>query len=248
MKILVPIKRVVDYNIKVRVKSDLSDVDIANVKMSINPFDEIAVEEAVKLKEQNIASEVIALTIGSAKCEDVLRTALAMGADRAILVQTDITTTPLPVAKTIKKIAQQENINLVIMGKQAIDDDCNQTGQMLAALLNWPCATFASKIDIANNIATVSREVDSGIEIISTKLPAIITTDLRLNKPRYVTVPNIMKARSKPLDKKQASDYEIDFAPTIKILKVEEPSKRKGGQKLSSVEELVTKLKEVGAL
>ncbi len=248
MKILVPIKRVVDYNVKVQVKADNSNVDIANVKMSMNPFDEIAVEEAIQLKEKNIASEVVVVTIGIDKCEEVLRTALAMGADRSILITTDEETQSLGVAKVLKEVVEQEKPDMVIMGKQAIDDDCNQTGQMLSALLGWPQATFASNISIDGNKAKIGREVDEGIETIEVNLPAIITTDLRLNEPRYVALPNIMKARSKPLDKKTVADYGVDFTPRIKTLKVEEPTKRSGGEIVETTQELVNKLKEKGVL
>jgi electron transfer flavoprotein beta subunit len=248
MKVLVPIKRVVDYNVKVRVKADQSGVDIANVKMSMNPFDEIAVEEAVRLKEKNVISEIVVVSIGVAKCEEVIRTAMAMGADRGILVQSEEDIQPLGIAKLLKAIIATENPNFVLMGKQAIDDDSNQTGQMLSALLGWSQATFASHIELANGGAKVSREVDTGIETIEVKLPAVITTDLRLNEPRYVALPNIMKARSKPLDKKTVSDYGTDVTSRIKMLKFEDPPKRSGGKKLASVEELVTTLKEKGVL
>jgi len=248
MKILVPVKRVVDYNVKVRVKSDNSAVETANVKMSMNPFDEIAAEEAIRLKEAGKADEVIAVSIGNAKCEDVIRTAIAMGADRGILVKTDVETQPLGVAKILKAIVEQEGIGLVIMGKQAIDDDYNQTGQMLAALLNRPQATFASKITINGDSAEVSREVDAGSETIKVNLPAVITADLRLNEPRYPALPNIMKARSKPMDTKTPEDYGVDITPRIKTLKVEEPSKRKAGIKVESTEELVEKLKAAGVI
>lgn len=248
MKILVPIKRVVDYNVKVRVKSDGSAVDVANVKMSVNPFDEIAVEEAIRMKEAGKATEIIVVSIGVDKCQDVLRTAMAMGADRGILIQTDIETQPLGVAKLLKAVIEKESPNLVIMGKQAIDDDSNQTGQMLSALLNWPQATFASKITINADSAEVMREVDAGMETIKIKLPAVITADLRLNEPRYAALPNIMKARSKPLDIKKPEDYWVDITPRLKTLKVEEPPKRKGGVKVADVPELIAKLKEKGVL
>lgn len=248
MKIIVPIKRVVDYNVKVRVKSDNSGVDIDNVKMSMNPFDEIAVEEAVRLKESGIASEVIVVSIGTAKSEDVIRTAIAMGADKAILVNTDLETQALGVAKILKEIANKEQPKLILMGKQAIDDDCNQTGQMLSALLDWPQATFASKITVNGEKLHVEREVDSGAEVIEVSLPAIVTTDLRLNEPRYPTLPNIMKARSKPIDKKTPEDYGVDLTPKIKTIKVEEPPKRKAGIKVESVQELVEKLQSDGVL
>jgi len=248
MKILVPVKRVVDYNVKVRVKSDNSAVETANVKMSMNPFDEIAAEEAIRLKEAGKADEVIAVSIGNAKCEDVIRTAIAIGADRGILVKTDVETQPLGVAKILKAIVEQEGIGLVIMGKQAIDDDYNQTGQMLAALLNRPQATFASKITINGDWVEVSREVDAGSETIKVNLPAVITADLRLNEPRYPALPNIMKARSKPMDTKTPEDYGVDITPRIKTLKVEEPSKRKAGINVESTEELVEKLKAAGVI
>lgn len=248
MKILVPIKRVVDYNVKVRVKSDGTAVETANVKMSINPFDEIAAEEAIKLKEAGIASEVIVVSIGDAKCEEVIRSAMAMGVDRGILVKTELETQPLGVAKILKAIVESEGIKLVLMGKQAIDDDYNQTGQMLAALLGWPQATFASKITINGDFAEVVREVDAGNETIQIKLPAVITSDLRLNKPRYPALPNIMKARSKPMAIKTPEDYGVDITPRIKTLKVEEPTKRKAGIKVKSTVELIEKLKAAGVI
>lgn len=248
MKILVPIKRVVDYNVKVRVKSDGTAVDTANVKMSMNPFDEIAAEEAIKLKEAGIASEVIVVSIGDAKSEEVIRSAMAMGVDRGILVKTELETQPLGVAKTLKAIVESEGIKLVLMGKQAIDDDYNQTGQMLAALLGWSQATFASKITINGDFAEVVREVDAGNETIQIKLPAVITSDLRLNKPRYPALPNIMKARTKPMDIKTPEDYGVDMTPRIKTLKVEEPSKRKAGIKVKSTVELIEKLKVAGVI
>lgn len=248
MKILVPIKRVVDYNVKVRVKSDGTAVDTVNVKMSMNPFDEIAAEEAIKLKEAGIASEVIVVSIGDAKCEEVIRSAMAMGVDRGILVKTELETQPLGVAKTLKAIVESEGIKLVLMGKQAIDDDYNQTGQMLAALLGWSQATFASKITINGDFAEVVREVDAGNETIQIKLPAVITSDLRLNKPRYPALPNIMKARSKPMDLKTPEDYGVDMTPRIKTLKVEEPAKRKAGIKVKSTVELIEKLKTAGVI
>ena len=243
MKILVPVKRVVDYNVKVRVKADQSGVEIANVKMSMNPFDEIAIEEAVKLKEAGIATEIVAISIGVTQCQETLRTALAMGADRAILVETAAEIQPLAVAKLIKAIAVNELPQLVILGKQAIDDDSNQTGQMLAALLNWPQATFASKVTIANGEAEVMREIDGGMETVAIKLPAIITTDLRLNTPRYATLPNIMKAKKKPLDIVTPESLGVDFAPRLKTLKVVEPAKRKGGVMVADVATLIDKLK-----
>ncbi|NDF12970.1 MAG: electron transfer flavoprotein subunit beta/FixA family protein [Proteobacteria bacterium] len=243
MKIMVPVKRVVDYNVKVRVKPDQTGVELANVKMSMNPFDEIAVEEAVRLKEKNIAKEVVVVTIGEAKAEETLRTAMAMGADRGIHVMYDKEVQPLSVAKILKKIAESESPNLIIMGKQAIDDDCNQTGQMLAALLQWPQATFASKLEIKAAEAEVTREVDGGLTTISVKLPAIVTTDLRLNEPRYVALPNIMKARAKPLAKKTVEELGVTVDPRLSTLKVEEPAKRKAGIKVKTVDELVDKLK-----
>lgn len=248
MKILVPVKRVVDYNVKIRVKSDGSAVETANVKMSMNPFDEIAVEEAIKLKEAGIASEIVVVSIGVDKCQEVIRTAMAMGADRGILVQTDIETEPLAVSKVLKKIIETESPKLVIMGKQAIDNDSNQVGQMLSALLNWPQATFASKVTISGDSAEVMREVDAGMETIKIKLPAIITADLRLNQPRYAALPNIMKARSKPLDIKKPEDYGVDMTPRLKTLKVEEPKTRSRGVKVESTADLVAKLKEKGVL
>ncbi|MCC6196727.1 MAG: electron transfer flavoprotein subunit beta/FixA family protein [Burkholderiales bacterium] len=243
MKILVPIKRVVDFNVKVRVKADGSGVDTANVKMSMNPFDEIAIEEAVRLKEKGTATEVVAVTCGVAACQETLRTALALGADRAILVETDADLQPLAVAKLLQAIAQQEKPDLVILGKQAIDDDANQTGQMLAALLDWPQATFASKVDIGSGVATVKREVDGGLETIEMKLPAIVTTDLRLNEPRYATLPNIMKAKKKPLATTAPAALGVDVAPRLTTLEVVEPPKRKGGGKVADVKELVAKLR-----
>lgn len=248
MKILVPIKRVVDYNVKVRVKSDGSAVETANVKMSMNPFDEIAAEEAIRLKEAGTAKEVVVVSIGVDKCEEVIRTAMAMGADRGILVKTDVETQPLGVAKLLKAIIDQEKPDLVIMGKQAIDDDYNQTGQMLSALLGWSQATFASKISIKSGNAEVMREVDAGMETISVKLPAVITSDLRLNEPRYPALPNIMKARSKPMEVKKPEDYGVDMTPRIKTLKVEEPAKRSKGIKVENTADLVAKLKEKGVL
>ena len=243
MKILVPIKRVVDYNVKVRVKPDGSGVDTANVKMSMNPFDEIAVEEAVRLKEKGVATEIVAVSCGVAACQETLRTALALGADRAILVETDVELQPLAVAKLLKAVAGDEKPDLVILGKQAIDDDANQTGQMLAALLDWPQATFASKVEVANGGATVKREVDGGLETVEVKLPAIVTTDLRLNEPRYATLPNIMKAKKKPLAVTQPAALGVDVAPRLVTLKVVEPARRKGGGKVADVKELVAKLR-----
>ncbi|WP_426149107.1 electron transfer flavoprotein subunit beta/FixA family protein [Polaromonas sp. DSR2-3-2] len=243
MKILVPVKRVVDYNVKVRVKSDGSGVDIANVKMSMNPFDEIAIEEAVRLKEKGAATEVIAVSCGVLQCQETLRTAMAIGADRAILVETAEELQPLAVAKLLKALVDKEQPQLVILGKQAIDDDCNQTGQMLAALLGWGQATFASKVDVADGVAKVTREVDGGLETLSLTLPAIITTDLRLNEPRYVTLPNIMKAKKKTLENVKPADLGVDVAPRIKTLKVSEPPKRSAGIKVADVAALVDKLK-----
>ena len=249
MKILVPVKRVVDYNVKIRVKPDGTGVELANVKMSMNPFDEIAVEEALRLKEAGKAEEVIVVSIGPAKAEETLRTGLAMGADRAILVETDQPVEPLAVAKILKGIAEAEAPGLVIMGKQAIDDDSNQTGQMLAALLNWGQATFASKVEIGEGSAKVTREVDGGLQTVEVKLPAIVTTDLRLNEPRYASLPNLMKAKKKPLDKKTPADFGVDTTARLTVLKTEEPGGRKAGIKVASVAELVEKLKtEAGVL
>ncbi len=247
MKVLVPVKRVLDYNVKPRVKADGTGVDLANVKMSMNPFDEIAIEEAVRLKEKGAATEVVVVTIGVAKAEtDVLLTARAMGADRGILIQTDDEIEPLAVAKLLAKVAEEEQPGLIILGKQAIDDDSNQTGQMLAALLGWPQGTFASKVELGGNGVKVTREVDGGLETVDLKLPAIVTTDLRLNEPRYATLPNIMKAKSKPVAKKTVADYGVDATPRLKTLKVVEPAKRTAGIKVGSVDELVEKLKGLG--
>ena len=243
MRILVPVKRVVDYNVKVRVKSDGSGVDIANVKMSMNPFDEIAIEEAVRLKEKGVATEVIAVSCGALQCQETLRTAMAIGADRAILVETAEELQPLAVAKLLKALVEKEAPQLVILGKQAIDDDCNQTGQMLAALLGWGQATFASKVEVADGKALVTREVDGGLETLSLVLPAIVTTDLRLNEPRYVTLPNIMKAKKKQLDNVKPAELGVDVAPRIKTLKVSEPAKRSAGVKVPDVAALVDKLR-----
>lgn len=243
MKILVPVKRVLDYNVKARVKSDGSGIDLANVKMSMNPFDEIAVEEAVRLKEAGIATEVVALSCGVAACQETLRTALALGADRAILVQTDTELQPLAVAKLIKAVAEKEQPRLILCGKQAIDDDANQTGQMAAALLGWPQVTFASKVDIGEGTATVTREIDGGLETLQVKLPAVITTDLRLNEPRYATLPNIMKAKKKPLDTLTPQTLAVVVAPRLSTLKVGEPPKRQAGVKVADVAQLVDKLK-----
>jgi electron transfer flavoprotein beta subunit len=243
MKILVPVKRVVDYNVKVRVKSDGSGVDIANVKMSMNPFDEIAVEEAMRLKEAGKATEVIAVSCGVTQCQETLRTAMAIGADRAILVETDAELQPLAVAKLLKAVAEREQPQLIILGKQAIDDDCNQTGQMLAALLGWPQATFASKVVVEDGQAKVTREVDGGLETVALTLPAIVTTDLRLNEPRYVTLPNIMKAKKKTLDLVKPADLGVDVTTHLKTLKVVEPAKRSAGIKVPDVATLVAKLR-----
>ena len=243
MKVLVAVKRVVDYNVKVRVKSDGSGVDLANVKMSMNPFDEIAIEEAVRLREKGVATEVIAVSCGVAQCQETLRTAMAIGADRAILIETDAELQPLAVAKLLKSLVDREQPGLVILGKQAIDDDCNQTGQMLAALGDWPQATFASKVEVADGNALVTREVDGGLETLRLSLPAIITTDLRLNEPRYVTLPNIMKAKKKPLEVLTPDALGVDVAPRIKTLKVAEPPKRAAGIKVPDVATLVSKLK-----
>ena len=243
MKVLVPVKRVVDYNVKVRVKSDGTGVDIANVKMSMNPFDEIAVEEAMRLKEAGKASEVIAVSCGVTQCQETLRTAMAIGADRAILAETDAELQPLAVAKLLKAIADKEQPQLIILGKQAIDDDCNQTGQMLAALLGWPQATFASKLVVEDGKAVVTREVDGGLETLSLTLPAIVTTDLRLNEPRYVTLPNIMKAKKKALDVMSPDALGVDVAPRLKTLKVTEPAKRTAGTMVPDVAALVAKLR-----
>jgi electron transfer flavoprotein beta subunit len=244
MKVLVPIKRVVDFTVKVRVKPDGSGVDLNNVKMSMNPFDEIGVEEAIRLKERGIAAEVVVVSLGSVACQETIRTALAMGADRGILVETELELQPLGVAKLLKALVLKEQPQLVILGKQAIDDDSNQTGQMLAGLLNWPQATFASKLHIADGKATVTREVDGGLETLELPLPAVITTDLRLNEPRYTTLPNIMKAKKRPLDVLQVADLQADAVSKIQTLKVEAPQPRKAGIRVSSVEELITKLRE----
>jgi electron transfer flavoprotein beta subunit len=246
MKILVPVKRVIDYNVKPRVKSDGTGVDLANVKMSMNPFDEIGVEEAIRLKEKGVATEVIAVSVGPAKAQETLRTALAMGADRAILIQTDEEVEPLGVAKLLAKVAAEETPGLIILGKQAIDDDSNQTGQMLAALLGWPQGTFASKIELAGDKVDVTREVDGGLETVKLAIPAIVTTDLRLNEPRYASLPNIMKAKSKPLATKTPADYGVDITPRLETLKVAEPPKRSAGIKVADVDELVVKLKALG--
>jgi len=243
MKVLVPVKRVVDHNVKVRVKSDQTGVDIDNVKMSMNPFDEIAVEEAVRLKEKGGVSEIIAVSCGTKPSQETLRTAMAIGADRAILVETDVELQPLAVAKLLKAVAEKEQPNIVLMGKQAIDDDANQTGQMLAALLNWPQATFASKIEVKEEGAQVTREVDGGLETIEIKLPAVVTTDLRLNEPRYVTLPNIMRAKKKKLDTLTPEELQVDVTPRIKTEKVTEPPVREAGEMVEDVATLVDKLK-----
>ena len=243
MKVLVPVKRVVDYNVKIRVKADGSGVELANVKMAMNPFDEIAVEEAVRLKEAGIATEVVAISCGVGACQETLRAALAIGADRAVLVETDVELQPLAVAKLLKALADREAPQLVILGKQAIDDDANQTGQMLAALLGWPQATFASKLQIEGGAAMVTREVDGGLETLSMPLPAVVTTDLRLNEPRYATLPNIMKAKKKPLDTVKPADLGVDVAPRLATLKVSEPPSRSAGIRVADVAQLVDKLK-----
>jgi len=243
MKVLVPVKRVIDYNVKVRVKSDGSGVDLANVKMSMNPFDEIAVEEAVRLKEKGVVTEIIAVSCGVTQCQETLRTAMAIGADRAILVESDAELQPLAVAKLLKALVDKEQPGLVILGKQAIDDDCNQTGQMLAALADLPQGTFASKVEVAAGAVSVTREVDGGLETVKLGLPAVVTTDLRLNEPRYVTLPNIMKAKKKPLDVVKPGDLGVDVTPKLKTLKVVEPAGRKAGIKVADVAALVDKLK-----
>jgi electron transfer flavoprotein beta subunit len=249
MKILVPVKRVVDYNVKIRVKPDGSGVELANVKMSMNPFDEIAVEEAIRLKEKGKATEIVAVSIGPQQAQETIRTALAMGADRGVLVKTDQTVEPLAVAKILKKLVEQESPQLIIMGKQAIDDDANQTGQMLAALLGWPQGTFAYKIEVGDGSIDVTREVDGGLQTVGLKLPAIVTTDLRLNEPRYASLPNIMKAKKKPLNETTPEALGVDVAPRLKVLKTAEPGGRKAGVKVGSVAELVQKLKvEAGVL
>ncbi|MDX6750340.1 electron transfer flavoprotein subunit beta/FixA family protein [Geminicoccaceae bacterium 1502E] len=249
MKVLVPVKRVVDYNVKVRVKADGSGVDIANVKMSMNPFDEIATEEAIRLKEAGKATEVIAVSLGETKCQETLRTALAMGADRAIHVETGVELQPLAVAKLLKAVVERETPDLVLLGKQAIDDDSNQTAQMLAALLGWPQATFASKLELEDGAALVAREVDEGLEQIRVKLPAVVSTDLRLNEPRYASLPNIMKAKRKPIEALKPEDLGVDVAPRLDYLRFEEPPKRQAGVKVGSVAELVAKLRdEAGVL
>ena len=249
MKVLVPVKRVIDYNVKVRVKSDQTGVDLANVKMSMNPFDEIAVEEAVRLKEAGTVTEIVAISIGPEKAQDQIRQALAMGADRGILIKTDETVEPLAVAKLLKAVAEEEKPEVIILGKQAIDDDSNQTGQMLAALLGWAQGTFASKVEKDGDNLKVTREIDGGLQTISIKLPAIVTTDLRLNEPRYASLPNIMKAKKKPLDIKDIADFGVDVTPRLQTVKVTEPPKREAGIKVESVAQLVDKLKnEAGVI
>jgi len=248
MKILVPVKRVIDYNVKPRVKMDGTGVDLTNVKMSMNPFDEIAVEEAIRLKEKGSASEIVVVSVGPQKAQDTLRTALAMGADRAILIQTDAEVEPLAVAKLLKAVMDEEQPGIVLLGKQAIDDDSNQTGQMLAALSGRPQGTFASKVEVKGDSVEVTREVDGGLETVSLKLPAIVTTDLRLNEPRYASLPNIMKAKAKPMANKTPADYGVDITPRLTTLKVEEPAKRQAGVKLGSVDELVAKFKDLGVV
>ena len=243
MKVLVPVKRVVDYNVKVRVKSDGSGVDVANVKMSMNPFDEIAIEEATRLKESGKATEIVAVSCGVTQCQETLRTAMAIGADRGVLVESDAELQPLAVAKLLKALADKEQPQLILLGKQAIDDDCNQTGQMLAALLGWPQATFASQVTVEDGKVTVTREVDGGLETVALQLPAVVTTDLRLNEPRYVTLPNIMKAKKKPLEVVKPADLGVDVTPRLKTLKVAEPPKRSAGIKVPDVATLVNKLK-----
>ena len=248
MKVLVAVKRVVDYNVKIRVKADGSGVELANVKMSMNPFDEIGVEEAVRLKEAGKATEVVAVSIGPQQAQETLRTALAMGADRAILIKTDAVVEPLAVAKILKGVVEAEKPEIVILGKQAIDDDCNQTGQMLAALLGWAQAAFTSKLEPGSGEAAITREIDGGLQMLNVKLPLVVTTDLRLNQPRYASLPNIMKAKKKPLDEKTPADYGVDVAPRLKLLKTEEPPKRLAGIKVKTPAELVAKLKEAGAI
>jgi electron transfer flavoprotein beta subunit len=248
MKILVPVKRVVDFNVKIRVKPDGSGVELANVKMSMNPFDEIAVEEAIRLKEAGKVEEIVVVSIGPAQAAETIRTALAMGADRGILIKVEETTEPLSVAKLLKGVVDEEKPELVILGKQAIDDDANQTGQMLAALLGWAQGTFASKVELGDGKAVVTREVDGGLQVVEVKLPAIVTTDLRLNQPRYASLPNIMKAKKKPLDEKSAADYSVDVSPRLKVVKTEEPGGRKAGVKVKDVAELVSSLKSAGVI
>ena len=248
MKVLVPVKRVIDYNVKARVKPDQSGVDLANVKMSMNPFDEISVEEAVRLKEAGTATEVVVVSIGPQQAQETIRTALAMGADRGILIKTDEKVEPLAVAKLLKAVVDEESPELVVLGKQAIDDDSNQTGQMLAALLDWPQGTFANKVEIADGKCNVTREVDGGLQTVSLDMPAIITTDLRLNEPRYASLPNIMKAKKKPIDTKEVGDYGVDVSPRLSVGKVTEPPVREAGEKVEDVATLVSKLKAKGAI
>ena len=249
MKVIVPVKRVIDYNVKVRVKPDQTGVDLANVKMSMNPFDEISVEEAVRLKEAGVATEIVVVSIGPQQAQETIRTALAMGADRGILIKTDATVEPLAVAKLLAKVAEEEKPDLMILGKQAIDDDSNQTGQMLAALLGWPQGTFASKVELSDGHAVVTREIDGGLETLKLNMPAIVTTDLRLNEPRYPTLPNIMKAKKKPLETKKPEDFGVDIAPRLTVLKTVEPPKREAGIIVDSAAALVDKLKnEAGVL
>ena len=248
MKVLVPVKRVVDFNVKVRVKSDGSGVELANVKMSMNPFDEIAVEEAIRLKEAGKVSEIVVVSIGPAQAAETIRTALAMGADRGVLIKVDDAVEPLAVAKLLKGVADEEKPDLVVLGKQAIDDDANQTGQMLAALLGWSQATFASEVELGDGKAKVTREVDGGLQVIEVKLPAVVSVDLRLNQPRYASLPNIMKAKKKPLDEKSAADFGVDVAPRLKVLKTEEPGGRQAGVKVKDVAELVSSLKSAGVI
>jgi electron transfer flavoprotein beta subunit len=248
MKVLVPVKRVIDFNVAVRVKADRSGVDLANVKMSINPFDEIAVEEAIRIKEQGKATEVVAVSIGPAQASETIRTALAMGADRGILIKHEGDLEPLAVAKLLKAVALEEKPALVILGKQAIDDDCNQTGQMLAALLSWPQGTFAAKLELADGQAIVTREVDGGLQTVSLTLPAIVTTDLRLNQPRYASLPNIMKARKKPIAEKTPADCGVDISPRLTVIEVREPEKRRSGARVASATELVAKLRQAGVV
>jgi len=248
MKIVVPVKRVLDFNVKVRVKSDESGVDLSNVKMAMNPFDEIAVEEAVRLKEKGVATEIVAVSIGVAQAEAVLRTALAMGADRALLIQTDQDVEPLGVAKLLKAVADEEKPDLILMGKQAIDGDNNATGQSLSTLLDWPQATFASKLEVSGSELLVTREVDGGLQTLGVSLPAVVTTDLRLNEPRYASLPNIMKAKKKPLETKAATDYGVDIAPRLSVVRVSEPPKRSAGVRVESAEALVAGLKSAGVL
>ena len=249
MKVLVPVKRVVDYNVKIRVKSDGTGVDLANVKMSMNPFDEIAIEEALRLREAGKATEVIVVSVGPAQASETIRTGLAMGADRGVLVKVDGIVEPLAVAKILKGVAEAEQPGLIILGKQAIDDDCNQTGQMLAALLGWPQGTFASKVELVDGGVNVTREVDGGLQTVALKAPAVVTVDLRLNEPRYASLPNIMKAKKKPIDEKTAADFGVDPTPRLAVLKTTEPAARKAGVKVASVAELVSKLKnEVGVI